>query len=116
MTEKRFRVQEHCLRSSDGIEAENWLVTNDNHSVVLNNKLEAHMVANMCNDVIDVLNALHEENQQLRDEIQDFQNLLTEREETFLKPIRLALDDAIENERTHIGRNVLKQFKQTIME
>lgn len=66
MTEKRFRVQEHCLRSSYGIEAENWLVTNDNHSVALNDKAEAHMVANMCNDVIDVFNALHEENEQLK--------------------------------------------------
>lgn len=72
MTEKRFRVQEHCLMSSCGIEAENWLVTNDNHSVALNNKAEAHMVANMCNDVIDVFNALHEENQELR---QDKTNL-----------------------------------------
>ena len=61
MIEKRFRVQEHCLRSSYGIEAENWLVTNDNHIVVLNDKAEAHMVANMCNDVIDVLNTFHEE-------------------------------------------------------
>ena len=63
MTEKRFRAQEHCLRSSYGIEAENWLVTNDNHSVVLNDKAEAHMVANMSNDVIDKLNELAEENQ-----------------------------------------------------
>ena len=66
MTEKRFRVQEHCLRSSYGIEAENWLVTNDNHSVVLNDKAEAHMVANMSNDVIDKLNLLHEEKNELR--------------------------------------------------
>jgi len=64
MTEKRFRVQEHCLRSSYGIEAENWLVTNDNHSVVLNNKAEAHMVANMFNDVIDGLNELNDENEE----------------------------------------------------
>ncbi len=69
MTEKRFRVQEHCLRSSYGIEAENWLVTNDNHSVVLNDKAEAHMVANMSNDVIDKFNQLHEENERLHDEI-----------------------------------------------
>ena len=40
MTEKQFRVQEHCLRSSYGIEAENWLVTNDKHSVVLNDKAD----------------------------------------------------------------------------
>ena len=76
MTEKRFRVQEHCLRSSYGIEAENWLVTNDNHSVVLNNKAEAHMVANMFNDVIDVLNGLYDENQQLRKFIMDLQNMI----------------------------------------
>lgn len=68
MTEKRFRVQEHCLRSSYGIEAENWLVTNDNHSVVLNDKAEAHMVANMGNDVIDKFNHLHEEKEELKEE------------------------------------------------
>ena len=68
MTEKRFRVQEHCLRSSYGIEAENWLVTNDNHSVVLNDKAEAHMVANMSNDIIDKFNHLHEEKEELKEE------------------------------------------------
>lgn len=72
MTEKGFRVQEHCLRSSYGIEAENWLVTNDNHSVVLNDKAEAHMVANMSNDVISELNALHEENQMLKNDISGY--------------------------------------------
>ena len=78
MTEKRFRVQEHCLRSSYGIEAENWLVTNDNHSVVLNNKAEAHMVANMFNDVIDGLNELNNDNEQLRQRNTNQYNQLTE--------------------------------------
>ena len=62
------------------------------------------------------LKQLHKENQQLKEEIKDFQNLLQAKEETYLKPIYVALDEAITNERTHIGRNVLKQFKQTIME
>lgn len=66
MNEKQFRVQEHCLRSSYGIEAENWLVTNDNHCIVLTNKSEAHMVANMLNDVIDVLNELNDEKDELK--------------------------------------------------
>ena len=74
MTEKRFRVQEHCLRSSYGIEAENWLVTNDNHIVVLNNKAEAHMVANMCNDIIDVLNEQHETILSLHKTIKELDN------------------------------------------
>ena len=74
MTEKRFRVQEHCLRSSYGIEAENWLVTNDNHIVVLNNKAEAHMVANMCNDIIDVLNEQHETILSLHKTIEELDN------------------------------------------
>lgn len=69
MTDKQFRVQEHCLRSSYGIEAENWLVTNDNHSVVLNDKAEAHMVANMGNDVINKLNTLHEENKAIQNKV-----------------------------------------------
>ena len=78
MTEKRFRVQEHCLRSSYGIEAENWLVTNDNHSVVLNNKAEAHMVANMSNNVINKLNKLHEKNKDLEEARSYYQeNFLT---------------------------------------
>jgi len=76
MTEKRFRVQEHCLRSSYGIEAENWLVTNDNRGVVLNNKSEAHMVANMLNDVIDVLNELNDENKELKNKNSQLQETL----------------------------------------
>lgn len=50
---KLFRVQKHCLRSSYGIEAENWLVTNDEYSVVLYNEAEANMVCNMVNDMIN---------------------------------------------------------------
>ena len=92
MTEKRFRVQEYCLRSSYGIEAENWLVTNDNHSVVLNNKAEAHMVGNMCNDIIDVLNELNDENKQLK---QSNQKLNDELQETMGY---LALKSGVEKE------------------
>lgn len=76
MTEKRFRVQENCVRSSYGIEAENWLVTNDNHSVVLNNKAEAHMVANMFNDVIDGLNELNDKNEQLKHQNDNLVNMI----------------------------------------
>ena len=94
MTEKRFRVQEHCLRSSYGIEAENWLVTNDNHSVALNNKAEAHMVANMCNDVIDVLNELNDENNH----------------------IKQTITEAYKTERTAIGKSVLKQLLESMRE
>lgn len=50
---KLFRVQENCLRSSQGIVAENWLVTNDEYAVVLNNEAEANMVCNMVNDMIN---------------------------------------------------------------
>ena len=82
-TAKRFRVQEHCLRSSYGIEAENWLVTNDNHSVVLNDKAEAHMVANMSNDVIDKLNEQHETIQRLQENITEL--LSVDIEEELLK-------------------------------
>ncbi len=49
---KLFRVQKNCLRSSQGIVAENWLVTNDEYAVVLNNEAEANMVCNMVNDMI----------------------------------------------------------------
>ena len=50
---KLFRVQKNCLRSSYGIEAENWLVTNDEYAIVLNNEAEANMVCNMANDMIN---------------------------------------------------------------
>lgn len=66
MNEKQFRVQEHCLRSSYGIEAENWLLTNDNHCIVLTNKSEAHMVANMLNDIIGKLNELNDKKDELK--------------------------------------------------
>ena len=103
MTEKRFRVQEHCLRSSYGIEAENWLVTNDNNGVVLNDKAEAHMVANMCNDVIDVLNEQHKtitrlekENEQVKQQIcYLIRELKTERETSISRNKRIRLDFAI---------------------
>ena len=49
---KLFRVQKNCLRSSMGIEAENWLVTNDKYAVVLINEAEANMVCNMLNDMV----------------------------------------------------------------
>ena len=121
MTEKRFRVQEHCLRSSYGIEAENWLVTNDNHSVALNNKAEAHMVANMCNDVIDVLNELNDENTQLKKQLHDCRiyngklyangvkkdkpivnDLIKQRKEN--TRIKQTIQEAYNNERTAIGK------------
>ena len=73
--------------------------------------------------IVVLLNELNDENEQLKqreqtllNEIQDFQELLTTREETFLKPIYTALDDAIQNERTALGKSALKQFKEQIME
>ena len=114
MTEKQFRVQEHCIRSSYGIEAENWLVTNDNHCVVLNDKAEAHMVANMYNDIIDVLNALHEENEQLKKDatILIYSNQDYRQENENLKKqldyIQNLISNSIEHQKTELGQKALQ--------
>ena len=52
-------------------------------------------------ELINLLNELHEENQQLTDEIHKIKNTIKE---------------AYDNERTHIGRNVLKQLLNNIGE
>ena len=65
-------------------------------------------------DVVELLNELHEENQTLKSEIKDFQELLAGKEEELLKPIRLTIQEAYETERTQIGKSVLKQLLQTL--
>ena len=62
----------------------------------------------------DLLNELNDENNTLREEIKDFQDLLASKEEVYLKPIIRTIEEAYENERTHIGKNVLKQLLQSL--
>ena len=64
--------------------------------------------------VKDLLNELNTENNTLREEIRDFQTLLASREEVYLKPIIHQIEDAIANERTQIGRKVLKQLLNSL--
>ena len=65
-------------------------------------------------EVVDLLNELNDTNNQLREEIKDFQTLLASREEVYIKPIIRTIEEAYENERTHIGRNVLRQLLEVI--
>ena len=65
-------------------------------------------------EVVELLNMLLEENEQLREEIKDFQELLTNREDELLKPIISQIEEAYETERTNIGKSVLKQLLENI--
>ena len=65
-------------------------------------------------DAVDLLNELNDETNILREEIKDFQTLLASREEVYIKPIIRTIEEAYENERTHIGRNVLRQLLEVI--
>ena len=65
-------------------------------------------------EVVDLLNELNDENTMLKHEIEDFQTLLASREEVYIKPIIRTIEEAYENERTHIGRNVLRQLLEVI--
>lgn len=62
--------------------------TKDNTSMVYDTENEVYYFCIDLNDICDLLNALHEENQQIKNSIQE----------------------AYENERTQIGKNVLKQL------
>ena len=72
MSEKRFTIKHY--------ESTDWIY--DNGKIIHTSK------------VVDLLNALHEENQQIKNSIQE----------------------AYENERTQIGKNVLKQLIEQIEE
>lgn len=62
----------------------------------------------------ELLNELNDTNNQLQEEIKDFQTLLASREEVYIKPIIRTIEETYENERTHIGKNVLKQLLEAI--
>ena len=74
----------------------------------------AYWEAKGVEDICDLLNELNDRNTQLREEIKDFQDLLASKEEVYLKPIITTIEEAYENERTHIGKNVLKQLLEAI--
>ena len=108
MTEKRFKLVEYLP---------NVIRIEDNHQ-----KLNGHKI-------VDLLNELHEENQYLKslkwnqDCINEIsigiqQRPLLEKENEQLKKriqsIHTMLDNAILLERTRMGKNCLKQFKETI--
>ena len=97
MTEKRFEM---IITSADG--SFHYLDKNTGEKIISTLELE------------NKLNALHEENQTLKEEIKDFQTLLASREEVYIKPIIRTIEEAYENERTHIGRNVLRQLLEVI--
>ena len=67
-------------------------------------------------DLIIVINQLADENEQLREEIKDYQDTLANYEELIQKLRKhntttyLTIKEAYQNERTEIGRSVLKQL------
>ena len=65
-------------------------------------------------EMVDMMNELNNENTMLKEEIKDFQDLLASKEEVYLKPIITTIEEAYETERTHIGRNVLKQLLEQL--
>lgn len=68
------------------------------------------------------LNQLNKENKELKELLQDKNRRYKEMETRLIKAqkenadIKHAIDSAMENERTHIGHNVLKQLKDSIWE
>ena len=97
MTEKRFTM---VITGNDG-SFHYWDKVNDERitsTLELENKL----------------NELADENEQLREEIKDLNDILARKEEELIKPIIRQIEDAMETERTHIGRNVLKQLLQSL--
>ena len=76
--------------------------------------METRNMYELAYEVEDLLNEQHERIKTLENEIRDFQDLLATNEEILLAPILITLDDAIMNERTAIGKSVLKQFKEQI--
>lgn len=72
-------------------------------------------------EIVDLLNELNDENQALMEEIKDYQELLANKEETLCEPIikenthiKHTIKVMLENERTEIGKNTLKQLWEAI--
>ena len=101
MTEKRFTITQDF--------EEHHRQIRDNGHIIMGCFLEPQ-----AEPIVKLLNELHEENQTLKSEIKDFQELLAGKEEELLKPIRLTIQEAYETERTQIGKSVLKQLLQTL--
>ena len=121
LTAKRFEYKNHKVydnltgeEHSSNMVSVNVLNALHEENTHLKTEINTYKAGNTT--IHERLKQLHKENQQLKEEIKDFQNLLQAKEETYLKPIYVALDEAITNERTQIGQSVLKQFKEQIME
>ena len=107
MTEKRFTVPENYRCIQDNLTKEYYMCEDKTEAI----------------NLTYLLNALHEENEQLKQEIENgiesFKRIqrchtLTLVEEN--EQLKNNIKEAYENERTQIGKNVLKQLIEQIEE
>lgn len=106
MNEKRFKIVDEQFISYYG--GTGHKISNEECGFWLwHNKIESQ-------EVCDKLNSILDEKEQLKEEIKDFQTLLADKENELLKPIIRQIEEAYNNERTQIGRNVLKQLLEAI--
>ena len=80
----------------------------------LNTKYDAIEVCNMLNELNDENEQLKQREETLLNEIKDFQDILSSKEQLCLKYVRNIIQDNIQNERTEIGKNVLKQLLEQL--
>ena len=66
-------------------------------------------------EALEKINKLEKENEQLKEEIKDFQDLLARKEEELLKPVIRMIDDRI-NKVDTISAETLKELRNEIME
>lgn len=100
MTEKRYYLQ--C----DEINA--WSIHETDGDVIVFDLLKSDAEV-----VCDLLNQLNDENEQLKSsnmEMEDYCARIEEKNEQ----LKQTITEAYETERTHIGRNVLKQLLQSL--
>ena len=75
--------------------------------------LSTYQVCILLNEYVDVKKEneqLKQREQTLLNEIKDFQDLLASKEEIYLKPVIQTIEEAYENERTALGKSILKQL------
>lgn len=138
MTEnKRFKLHINWF-NKEKTEGEATLIDNGQPLLITEHIGDARLLKNILNELYDENNELrqelncekplftkkrlHQENQQLTEEnerlkheIEDFQELLAIKErEEFLKPIIQQIEEARERERTNLGKSVIQQLLEQL--
>ena len=105
MTEKRFKIVDEQFISYYG--GTGHKISNEECGFWLwHNKNESQKVCDKLNNILD-------ENGQLKNHIQELQNHLKRLETQNIQTYNL-IKEAYNNERTHIGKNTLKQLMDAI--